>query len=105
MEKDKKTTDIIEKFKKGGSSVWNEIKDLWKSLDPDTQKMLLASMFRINPEQAKIFSSYAGLNEEQLRTILSTQQQQKTDYTPLILISAIAVMIIIVIVVLFITRK
>lgn len=59
--KQDKSQSILEAFKKYGASAWKEIKDLWLSLDPQTQRMLLTAMFKINPEQAKLFAGEAGL--------------------------------------------
>jgi len=106
----KKTTDkskkkaILESFAKFGSSAWKEVKDLFLSLDPQTQRMLLTAMFKINPEQAAVFAGEAGVKLPP-DTGTQTTPTPKTDNTLIIIIAAIILFILVIVLLVFIMRK
>jgi len=103
QEKKNKASEILNKFRQFGASAWKEVKEVFLSLDPQTQRYLLTAMFRINPEQAKLFAGEAGI------TLTPGQppspSDQNKDNTLIFIIAGIVVFVLIVILLIFMMKK
>jgi len=104
QEKKSKASEILNKFGQFGASAWKEVKETFLSLDPQTQRYLLTAMFRINPEQARLFAGEAGITLPP-GTGGQPPSDQKQDNMPIFIIAGIAVFALIVILLIFMMKK
>jgi hypothetical protein len=105
QEKKSKASEILNKFGQFGASAWKEVKETFLSLDPQTQRYLLTAMFRINPEQARLFAGEAGITLPPGTGGQPPSPDQKQDNTLIFIIAGIVVFVLVVILLIFIMKK
>jgi hypothetical protein len=106
QEKKSKVSEVLNKFGQFGASAWKEVKEVFLSLDPQTQRYLLTAMFKINPEQARLFAGEAGITlPPGTGGQMPTPTDQKQDNMLIFIIAGIAVFVLIVILLIFMMKK
>jgi len=105
QEKKSKASEILNKFGQFGASAWKEVKETFLSLDPQTQRYLLTAMFKINPEQAKLFAGEAGITLPPGTGGQPPSPDQKQDNTLILIIAGIVVFVLVVILLIFMMKK
>jgi hypothetical protein len=99
-----KASEILNKFGQFGSKAWSEVKSTFLSLDPQTQRMLLTAMFKINPEQAKLFAGEAGITTSP-GTPGEQKPPEKKDNTLIFVIVGVVILILVVVSLVFLMKK